>query len=359
MVKRVRCRVEGRGPPPAGLLPFHTQTLALPSRTGVGWADPERRGPGNRMTQDRNRLNRSLRTTLLGLGVNAALSAIKIAAGILGHSAALVADGVESLADVVSSIIVWRAVVVAAEPPDHDHPYGHGKAEAVAALVVGILLLGAAGWIVFHAMGGAAVQRAMPHPFTLVVLLGVIVLKEGLYRYVMREALALESVAVHSDAWHHRSDAITSLAAGVGITVALLGGPDYRSADNVAAMLASGVIAWNGWVIFAKAFDELMDASPDQDVIDRIRALAGGIAGVILVEKCIVRKTGGSLLVDMHVHVDGGMSVNEAHRIAHEVKDAVRSSMPQVLDVLIHLEPALPAGVSHRGASAPVPPGNP
>jgi cation diffusion facilitator family transporter len=285
----------------------------------------------------------------VGLAVNTALSALKIAAGLLGHSEALVADGVESLADVVSSVVVWRAVVVAAQPPDQEHPYGHGKAEAVASVVVGLMLLGAAGWIVVHAMASGGDPRQQPRPFTLVVLVSVIVLKEVLFRYVRRVAKEVQSLVVQSDAWHHRSDALTSLAAGIGITIALLGGPDYRSADSIAAVLASGVIAWNGWTIMARAFDELMDASPEEEVVAGIRRLAGVVPGVELVEKCIVRRTGGSLLVDMHVHVHGDMSVNEAHRIAHEVKNAVRAGMPEVMDVLVHLEPArFPEGPGAR-----------
>ena len=291
-------------------------------------------------TKDKDRLQRSLRTTWLGLAANAVLATAKIAAGMFGGSEALIADGVESIADVVSSLIVWRGVVVAAQPPDEHHPYGHGKAEPVAAATVGFLLIVAAGWIVFHAMGLGAGARQTPKPFTLLVLVAVIGLKEFLFRHVIRESAALDSTAVRSDAWHHRSDAITSLAAGIGITVAIVGGPAYRSADDVAAVLASGIIAWNGWRILIESFDELMDASPDQEVIDSIKRIAGRVAGVELVEKCIVRKTGGHLLVDMHVHVEGGMKVSEAHLISHHVKDAVRREMPQVLDVLIHIEPA-------------------
>lgn len=291
-------------------------------------------------TKDQDRLRRSLRTTWLGLAANTVLSGVKIAAGVFGGSEALIADGVESLADVVSSLIVWRGVVVAAQPPDERHPYGHGKAEPVAAATVGFLLIIAAGWIVFHAMGLGTDTRQTPKPWTLIILVAVIVLKEFLFRFVMRESAELNSAAVRSDAWHHRSDAITSLAAGIGITVAILGGPAYRSADDVAAVLASGIIAWNGWRILIESFDELMDAAPDREVVESIKRAAGRVVGVELVEKCIVRKTGGHFLVDMHVHVEGGMKVSEAHLIAHHVKDSVRQEMPQVLDVLVHIEPA-------------------
>jgi len=169
------------------------------------------------------RLKRSLRVTLVGLAVNAALGVIKLIAGILGHSHALVADAVESLADVCSSLVVWRGIVVAAEPADEDHPYGHGKAEPIAAAVVSVMLLVAAGWIVLEAFEEIARPHEVPAPFTLFVLIGVILVKEGLFRFVLREGLSLDNMAVRSDAWHHRSDAITSFAAAVGITVALAG----------------------------------------------------------------------------------------------------------------------------------------
>lgn len=166
-----------------------------------------------------NRLHRSVRTTLVGLAVNAVLAAGKFVAGVVGHSHALIADAVESMADIVSSLVVWRGVVVAAAPPDEEHPYGHGKAEPIAAGMVGLMLLAAAGWIALTAVREIVIPHSAPAPFTLVVLIGVIAIKEGLFRFVLREAAELSSSAVHSDAWHHRSDAITSLAAGLGITV--------------------------------------------------------------------------------------------------------------------------------------------
>ena len=271
--------------------------------------------------------------------VNALLAAGKFAAGIVGHSHALVADAVESFADIFSSVIVWRGLVVAAAPADEDHPYGHGKAEPIAAAIVSTMLLLAAAGIALKSVEGIFSPTRGPEPFTLLVLVAVIIIKEALYRFVLRESRSVDSSAVRTDAWHHRSDAITSLAAGIGITVALIGGEGYESADNVAAIVAAGIIAWNGWRLLRPALDELMDASPQTEVIEQIRQIAATIPGVERVEKCIVRKMGYHYFVDMHVEVNPQMTVEQAHGIAHEVKDQVRGQLPAVYDVLVHIEP--------------------
>lgn len=285
------------------------------------------------------RLQRGLRVTLTGLLVNALLAVGKIVSGVAGHSQALIADGVESLADLLSSLVVWRGITVAALPPDREHPYGHGKAEALAGAVVATFLLLAAIFITY----GATVEILRPHlvpaPFTLGVLAAVVLVKEWLYRWVLREGDQLESVAVRGDAWHHRSDAITSLLAGVGIAIALIGGPGYEAADDYAALLAAGVISWNGIRLLRAAMDELMDAAPDPGVVNDIRRIGSEVPQVILVEKCNVRRHGFNLWVDMHIEVDPDMTVTVAHQIAHEVKDRIRAALPRVHDVLVHVEP--------------------
>ena len=286
-----------------------------------------------------SRLQRSLRATFLGLTTNAVLSGIKLATGIIGHSHALVADAVESFADVFSSLIVWRGVTVAAEPADEDHPYGHGKAEPLAAAIVSGMLLLAAGWIAVKAFSEITKPHPAPAPFTLVVLLVVVVVKEILFRFVRREASAVDNAAMRTDAWHHRSDAITSFAAGIGISVSLLGGPGYEAADDWAAIAAACVIAWNGWRLLRPAFNELMDTAPDRKIRDEIRRLAETTPGVARVEKCFVRKMGYQFYVDMHVEVDPQMTVLRSHEIAHAVKDKIRDAKPAVSDVLVHIEP--------------------
>ena len=286
-----------------------------------------------------NRLQRSLRATFLGLAVNVALSAVKFLAGILGHSQALIADAVESLADIFSSIIVWRGLVVAETPPDEDHPYGHGKAEPLAAAGVSVMLLLAAGMIAYHSLVGIIEPRVAPSPWTLIILVVVIAVKELLFRFVLQESHHVDSSAVKTDAWHHRADAITSAAAFTGITIALVGGKGYETADNWAALVAAFVIAFNGARLLRPAFNELMDRAPDRELVRKIAAVAETVPGVANVEKCHVRKMGWQLFADMHVEVDPQMTVLRSHEIAHAVKDKIREAMPNVSDVLVHIEP--------------------
>jgi cation diffusion facilitator family transporter len=286
-----------------------------------------------------DRLKRSLKATFLGMAINAVLSAAKFTVGVLGHSHALIADAVESSADILSSIIVWRALVVAAEPADREHPYGHGKAEPLAAATVAAMLWLAALGIIVKSAQDLAQPRTTPRAFTLFVLIAVVLVKEALFRFVSREAGSVQSIVVYADAWHHRSDAVTSLAAAIGITFALLGGPRFSFADDAAAIVAGVIIAWNGWKLLGPAFNELMDAAPNAAVVAHIKSVASRVAGVRRIEKCIARKAGFEYFVDMHVEVDPQLTVRQAHQIAHLVKDQVRQEVPTVHDVLVHIEP--------------------
>jgi cation diffusion facilitator family transporter len=287
------------------------------------------------------RLTRGLRATFAGMAVNAILTASKFTAGVLGHSNALIADAVESLADMISSIIVWRGLVVAAAPADHEHPYGHGKAEPLAATFVATMLLAAALLIGIRSANQLTLDtRDMPHAFTLYVLLGVVLVKELMYRFVSKEAGSIESITLFSDAAHHRSDAITSLCAAVGISVALMGGPKYAKADDAAAIFAACIIAYNGWKLLRPAVNELMDTSANRDLVKKIEEVAAEVEGVEAIEKCLARKSGYQYLVDMHVEVDPQMTVADAHKISHRVKDHVKQTLPEVSDVLVHIEPS-------------------
>ena len=291
-----------------------------------------------------DRLKRSLKATFLGMAVNAVLSALKFAAGVAGHSHALIADAVESSADILSSVVVWRALVVAAEPADREHPYGHGKAEPLAAATVAIMLMLAAGGIMLTSARDLALsQQTPPRAFTLLVLIAVVVVKEVLFRFVAREAGSGQSIVVYADAWHHRSDAVTSLAAAMGISLALMG---VSFADDAAAILAGSIIAWNGFKLLRPALNELMDAAPNAALVAQIKSAASQVAGVQRIEKCIVRKAGFEYFVDMHVEVDPELTVRQAHGIAQHVKDRVREAMPTVHDVLVHIEPGTDSSLS-------------
>jgi cation diffusion facilitator family transporter len=280
------------------------------------------------------------RVALLGLVINVVLAAVKIVAGVVGHAYVLIADGMESAIDVAGSMVIWGGLTVAARPPDRTHPYGHGKAEPIAALVVAICVLAAAIGLAIESVREILTPHHGPAPFTLAILVAVIVIKEFLFRYVNRIGQDIESTAVQTDAWHHRSDALTSGAAFIGISVALIGGERWQSADDWAALFACAVIAANGVRLALPAFQEIMDTAPGGKIVRSIRTVASSVPGVVEVEKCYARKMGLDYYVDLHVGVDGNISVHEGHEIAHRVKSAIQQSDSRVADVLVHIEPA-------------------
>ena len=295
---------------------------------------------------DAQNINRShpaykgLRSTLIGIVANTLLAAIKGIAGVAGNSYALIADAVESTTDIASSFIVWGGLKISALPPDADHPYGHGKAEPLAAVVVSLTLVAAAIGIAIQSIREIVTPHHAPEPFTLAVLVLVVISKESLFRFVFKVGQSANSTAVKGDAWHHRSDAITSAAAFIGISIALVGGPGYESADDWAALFASCIIVLNAYRILRPAVDEVMDAAPPAMMESSVRTVAQTVEGVIAVEKCFVRKMGFSYYIDLHVTVDGTLSVRRGHDIAREVKQAIRASSPNVAEVLIHIEPS-------------------
>lgn len=288
---------------------------------------------------------RGIRSAQFGLLVNAVLAATKLVAGIIGNSYALVADAIESAADVMGSVIVWGGLAVAAQPADDDHPFGHGKAEAIAAAVVAVMLVGAAFGIAVESLEGIRTPHEVPAPWTLVVLVAVVVVKWTLSRRVARVASSIQSTAVQADAWHHLSDAITSAAAFIGIAVAVYGkrwfGGDFpwSTADDWAALLASGVILYNGIVLARPALHDLMDRMPGEEVVRPVRATAESVAGVLAVEKLWVRKTGLVYEATVHIQAEPSMSLFDAHELGHRVQDAIRDSVPGVRYVTVHMEP--------------------
>ncbi len=283
---------------------------------------------------------RGQKTTLIGIAVNFGLVIVKATAGVLGHSYALIADALESATDIVTSTFVWFGLRVAARKPDENHPYGHGKAEPLAAILVSFALIGAAMLIAVQSIQNIQTPHETPKAFTLLVLAGIVVIKELLFRRMNQVGAEVDSSAVKADAWHQRSDAITSLTAFIGISIALIGGPGYESADDWAALLASGLIVFNAYHIFRPSFGEIMDESPSGNWRSEIEAIALTIPGVEGIEKCIVRKTGFEYFVDLHVEVNGNLTVRQGHAIAHQVKEAIRDQKPAIYDVLIHIEPA-------------------
>jgi cation diffusion facilitator family transporter len=285
-------------------------------------------------------LQTAARVALLGLLINVVLASVKIVAGVIGHAYVLIADGIESALDIGGSIVIWGGLTVAARPPDETHPYGHGKAEPIAAIAVALGVLAAATGLAIESVREILTPHHGPAPFTLAILIVVIVVKEILFRYVNRLGREAESTAVQTDAWHHRSDALTSTAAFVGISAALLGGEAWYSADDWAALFACAVIAANGVRLALPAFQEIMDTAPRGRIVRAICGVASSVPGVVEVEKCRARKMGLDFYVDLHARVDGNISVHEGHEIAHRVKAAIQKSNPRVADVLVHIEPA-------------------
>jgi cation diffusion facilitator family transporter len=283
------------------------------------------------------------RLALIGVVVNFFLAVIKITAGILGHCYALIADGIESTLDIFGSLAIWFGLKVAAEPPDETHPYGHGKAEPLASVAVALAVIAAAIALAVKSVREIITPHHAPAPFTLAVLVLVIVVKETLFRKVAGAAAQLGSGAVKTDAWHHRSDAITSAGAFIGISVALIGGPGWEAADDWAALFTCGIIGFNGWRLLMPAVHEVMDTAPPKEVEDSVRAVAQRVAGVLNVEKCRLRKMGTEFYVDIHIGVDADLTVRAGHQIGHDVKDAIRAANSAMADVLVHIEPIEPA----------------
>ena len=286
--------------------------------------------------------------------VNAALAAAKLAAGIVGNTYALVADAVESTADIFSSLIVWGGLRVASREPDDDYPYGYGKAEALAAVVVSLMLLAAAVGISIEAAREIRTPHHTPAPWTLAVLVAVMLVKLVLSRRVHAVGADIGSTAVKADAWHHMSDAVTSAAAFVGISVALLGsrlrgGAGWESADDWAALVASAVIASNGLLKLRPALRDLMDRTPGADVLEPVRRAAESVTGVLATEKLAIRKTGMRYQASIHVQADPALPLERAHVLSGMVKSAIRAAVPQMQSVLVHMEPYDDAARERRG----------
>lgn len=280
-----------------------------------------------------------MRATALGIVASAVLAVVKILAGILGNSYALIADGIESVLDILSSMVVWGSLRIASQPATDDYPYGFGKAEPLAALAVATALLGAAAGIAIQCIREIQTPHYLPAPFTLVVLVFVIFSKEVMFRVLFRVGKKIGSRAMQTDAWHHRSDSLTSLAALVGISIGVFAGEGYESADDWAALFAAGVIAFNGIRLFRGALREILDVSPPPEAVAKIMEIAAAVPEVLDLDKCRVRSSGLVTFVDLHVVVDGNLSVNDGHRIAHDVKDALISAKMAIRDVTVHVEP--------------------
>lgn len=283
---------------------------------------------------------KTLALGMLTLCVNIVLMAVKISVGIIGNSYAMIADGIESAGDILSSIITWAGFQLSLRPADEDHPYGHGKIESLAGLFSGAALLIAAVVIGWHSVLEILTPHHAPAWFTLPVLFGVVVAKWTLAKVIEKVNKQVDSRALEGDAWHHLSDAITSGAAAIGIAVALIGGPGWESADDYAALLACVIIVVNGLIISKNALHDVLDGNVSEDLINEMRAIAAQVEGVRKIEKCRIRKSGIGMFIELHVWIDGDLTVREGHHIGHLVKNRVQNEVQRVIDTVVHIEPA-------------------
>jgi cation diffusion facilitator family transporter len=281
----------------------------------------------------------AIRTTYFSIVGNTALAIIKGLAGFFGNSYALIADAIESTTDIFASLLVLFGIKYANRPADKNHPYGHGRAEPlVTFLVVGFLITSAT-IIAYESIKNIGTPHELPKVWTLFVLAPLIIWKEISFRLVMKKANQTNSSSLKADAWHHRSDAITSVAAFIGISIAVYFGKGYETADDWAALFASGFILYNSYLIFRPALGEIMDEHLYDDLVEDIRKVAQTVDGILGTEKCFIRKAGMQYHIDLHAVVDKNISVKAGHDLAHKLKDTLRNEIPQLGHVLIHIEP--------------------
>ena len=281
----------------------------------------------------------AIKTTYFSIFGNIILAIIKGLAGFFGNSYALIADAIESTTDIFASILVLFGIKYSNKPADENHPYGHGRAEPlITFLVVGFLITSAT-VIAYESIINIGTPHELPKSWTLIILGIIIIWKEYSFQTVLKKSIITNSSALKADAWHHRSDAITSIAAFIGISIALFFGKGYESADDWAALLASFFIIYNSYLIFRPALGEIMDEHRYEDLVENIRKVSLKVPGIIATEKCLIRKAGMKFHVDLHAIVDAEISVKEGHNLSHQLKDKLKNEIIELGNILIHLEP--------------------
>ena len=282
---------------------------------------------------------KGIRTAYFSVIGNTLLAIIKGLAGFFGNSFALIADAIESTTDIFSSTLVLLGLKYAKRPPDKNHPYGHGKIEPLITFLVVGFLISSALLIAYQSIENIRTPHKSPEAWTLIILGLIILWKEISYRIVVKKGREIQSTSLRADAWHHRSDAITSVTAFIGITIALVFGDGYETADDWAALAASGFILYNSYKIFRPALGEVMDENHHDGLIDEVRKIALTVDGIVATEKCFIRKAGTKYHIDLHAVVDGNISVTKGHELSHQLKDALIEKLPNLGQVLIHIEP--------------------
>lgn len=287
----------------------------------------------------KQRENTAIKAIYFSIGGNTLLALIKGLSGVFGNSYALIADAIESTTDIFSSLLVLVGLKYAKRPADENHPYGHGKIEPLITFIVVAFLVTSATIIAYKSILNIQTPHKVPEPWTLIVLGAIILWKEISYRLVIRKSKETHSSSLKADAWHHRSDAITSVMAFIGISIALMMGKGYETADDWAALFAAGFILYNSYLIFRPALGEIMDEHLYDELIEEIREVAITVEGIKATEKCFIRKMGMRYHVDLHAMVKGNISVTEGHRLAHKLQDVLMEEIPSLGHVFIHIEP--------------------
>ena len=282
---------------------------------------------------------KAIKTIYISIAGNTGIALVKWITGFLGNSYGMIADAIESTCDILSSILTLFGLRYSNKPPDENHPYGHGKVEPMVTFVVVGFLITSAAIIAYESIQHIRTPHELPKTYTLIILGAIIIIKEIFYRIVARKSREIKSSLLKADAWHHRSDAITSLTVFAGISFALIMGKGYESADDWAALVASVIILYNSYLIFRPALGEIMDENFYDELILDIRRIAGNVDGVVATEKCYVRKSGLKYHVDLHATVDANISVKNGHDIAHKLRRELKNKIPEIADVLIHIEP--------------------
>lgn len=281
----------------------------------------------------------AIKTIYFSLLSNAGLAIIKWISGYFGNSYALIADAIESTTDILASFLVLFGLKYSIKPDDENHPYGHGRVEPLITFLVVGFLITSASIIAYQSIHNINTPHELPKAWTLIVLGAIIIWKELSFRLVIKKSKETNSSSLKADAWHHRSDAITSVAAFIGISIAIMLGKGYENADDWAALFASGFILYNSYLIFRPALGEIMDENLYEELIANIRKIALKVDGIITTEKCFIRKSGLKYHVDLHAVVNGAISVKQGHDLAHILKDTLRKEIPVLGHVLIHIEP--------------------
>lgn len=285
---------------------------------------------------------KAIKTSYFSILSNTLIAIIKGVAGVLGHSYALIADAIESTVDIFSSLLVLIGLRYAERPADKNHPYGHGRVEPIITFAIVGFLIVSATIITIESIRNILTPHELPKVWTLYILAVIILWKEGSYHYVMRRGKQTKSSSLKADAWHHRADAITSVTAFIGISLAIYFGEGYESIDDWAALFAAGIILYNSYRILKPALIEMMDEQVYDDLVAEIQKVAIEVRGIKNTEKCYVRKAGIRYNIDIHARVDKDITVEEGHAISHDLKDTLKKKIPELAEVLIHIEPYYP-----------------